>query len=178
LAGRTACGGRPLEDGPWRTAQAEGSARPSASRPTATPTGGRRSRLPNSMADGHPAAGRPLRPSASRPTATPTGGRRGRPPSSRRSERATSGWVAVRHAVRRVGWRTACRPPCRPPCRPLGRVADGMPSGGRPWGCRTRPDVLRTLTWTSGRVTTLIKKCCYLKVFSVILIYVLQHVPS
>jgi hypothetical protein len=30
-----------------------------------------------------------------------------------------------------------------------------MPSGGRPWGCRTRSNVLRTLTWTSGRVTTL-----------------------
>jgi hypothetical protein len=56
-------------DGPWRMAQAEGSARLSA------------------------------RPSAGRPTATPTSGWSGRPPSNRRSKRATGGRMAVHHAV-------------------------------------------------------------------------------
>jgi hypothetical protein len=77
----------------------------------------------------------------------PADGRSGRLVVGWPSAMPSAGWGGGRHAVRRSDG--------RPPCRPPGRVADGMPSGGRPWGCRTRPDVLRTLTWTSGRMTTL-----------------------
>jgi hypothetical protein len=80
-------------------------------------------------------------------------------------------WTAIADGLQRtwqpsasVGrpWRTAPAAGGRPPLPAIGgrsapsvRWSRRPTDGGRPWDCRTRPDVRRTRPWTSGRVTTL-----------------------
>jgi hypothetical protein len=129
---RTASGGRPVADGLWRTAPG---GRPRRRGPPGRPPG----RLPAGRPPSRPADGAAVR--------HPADGWSGRPAVGWPSAMPSAEWGGRRHAVQQSDGRLPCRPPSR--------VADGMPSSGHPWGCRTRPDVLRTLTWTSGCVTTL-----------------------